>query len=34
MFKMIAKAREFDKARNTFIEGLLGYVHNGEYMQI
>ena len=26
---MIAKAREYDKAVNTFIEGLLGYVHEG-----
>ena len=24
VFKMIAKAREYDKARNTFVEGLLG----------
>ena len=27
--RLIAKAREFDKAKNTFIEGLLGFVHNG-----
>jgi DNA polymerase I-like protein with 3'-5' exonuclease and polymerase domains len=27
--RMIAKAREYDKAVNTFIDGLLGYVHNG-----
>ena len=27
--RMIAKAREYDKAVNTFIEGLLGYVHEG-----
>ena len=27
--RMIAKAREYDKAVNTFIEGLLGYVHKG-----
>jgi DNA polymerase I-like protein with 3'-5' exonuclease and polymerase domains len=26
---MIAKAREYDKAVNTFIDGLLGYVHEG-----
>jgi len=26
--RMIAKAREYDKAVNTFIEGLLGFVHN------
>ena len=29
MLRMIAKAREYDKAVNTFIEGLLGYVHEG-----
>jgi DNA polymerase I-like protein with 3'-5' exonuclease and polymerase domains len=27
--RMIAKAREYDKAVNTFIEGLLEYVHEG-----
>ena len=27
--RMIAKAREYDKAVNTFIEGLLSYVHEG-----
>ena len=27
--RMIAKAREYDKAVNTFIDGLLGYVHEG-----
>ena len=27
--RMIAKAREYDKAVNTFIEGLLEYVHDG-----
>jgi DNA polymerase I-like protein with 3'-5' exonuclease and polymerase domains len=27
--RMIAKAREYDKAVNTFIDGLLGYVHDG-----
>ena len=27
--RMIAKAREYDKAVNTFIDGLLEYVHNG-----
>jgi len=27
--RLIAKAREFDKAKNTFVEGLLGFVHNG-----
>ena len=27
--RMIAKAREYDKAVNTFIEGLLGYVYEG-----
>jgi len=27
--RMIAKAREYDKAVNTFIEGLLSYVHKG-----
>jgi len=27
--RMIAKAREYDKAANTFIDGLLGYVHEG-----
>jgi DNA polymerase I-like protein with 3'-5' exonuclease and polymerase domains len=27
--RMIAKAREYDKAINTFIDGLLGYVHEG-----
>ena len=27
--RMIAKAREYDKAVNTFIEGLLGYVYQG-----
>jgi len=27
--RMIAKAREYDKAVNTFIDGLLGYVHKG-----
>ena len=27
--RLIAKAREFDKAKNTFIEGLVGFVHNG-----
>jgi len=27
--RMISKAREYDKAVNTFIEGLLGYVHEG-----
>ena len=27
--RLIAKAREFDKAKNTFIEGLLKFVHNG-----
>ena len=27
--RMVAKARECDKAINTFVEGLLGYVHNG-----
>jgi len=27
--RMIAKAREYDKAINTFIEGLLSYVHEG-----
>ena len=26
---MIAKAREYDKAVNTFIDGLLEYVHEG-----
>ena len=26
---MIAKAREYDKAINTFIDGLLEYVHEG-----
>ena len=25
--RMIAKAREYDKAANTFVDGLLGYVH-------
>ncbi len=27
--RAIAKAREYDKAANTFIDGLLGYVHEG-----
>ena len=27
--RMIAKAREYDKTVNTFIDGLLGYVHKG-----
>ena len=27
--RMIAKAREYDKAANTFVDGLLDYVHNG-----
>ena len=27
--RLIAKAREFDKAKNTFVEGLLSFVHNG-----
>ena len=27
--RMVAKARELDKAKNTFVEGLLGFVHNG-----
>ena len=27
--RMIAKAREYDKAVNTFVEGLLNYVHKG-----
>ena len=27
--RLIAKARECDKAKNTFVEGLLGFVHNG-----
>ena len=27
--RMIAKAREYDKAVNTFVDGLLDYVHNG-----
>jgi DNA polymerase-1 len=27
--RMIVKARECDKGKNTFIEGLLGFVHNG-----
>jgi len=27
--RLIAKAREFDKAKNTFVDGLLGFVHNG-----
>jgi DNA polymerase I-like protein with 3'-5' exonuclease and polymerase domains len=27
--RMLSKAREFDKAVNTFVEGLKGYVHNG-----
>ena len=27
--RMIVKARECDKAKNTFIEGLLGFVHKG-----
>ena len=26
---MILKARERDKAKNTFIEGILGFVHKG-----
>ena len=28
--RMIVKARECDKGKNTFIEGLLGFVHNGK----
>lgn len=27
--RFVAKARECDKAKNTFVEGLLGFVHNG-----
>ncbi len=27
--RMIAKARECDKAKNTFVDGLLGFVHEG-----
>ena len=27
--RMIAKAREYDKAANTFVDGLLGYVYKG-----
>ena len=27
--RLIAKARELDKAKNTFVDGLLGFVHNG-----
>jgi len=27
--RLIAKARNFDKTKNTFIEGLLGFVHEG-----
>jgi len=27
--RLITKARECDKAKNTFVEGLLGFVHNG-----
>ena len=27
--RMIAKAREYDKAAHTFVDGLLDYVHNG-----
>ena len=27
--RMLSKAREFDKAVNTFVEGLKGYVYNG-----
>ena len=27
--RLIAKARNFDKTKNTFIEGLLGFVHKG-----
>ena len=27
--RMIAKAREYDKEANTFVDGLLDYVHNG-----
>ena len=27
--RMIAKAREYDKAANTFVDGLLGYVYQG-----
>jgi len=27
--RLIAKAREFDKAKGTFVEGLLKFVHNG-----
>ncbi len=27
--RMIAKARECDKAKNTFVDGLLGFVHKG-----
>ena len=32
--RLVSKAREVDKALNTFIEGLRGYVHKVEYMQI
>ena len=27
--RMVAKARECDKAKSTFVDGLLGFVHNG-----
>ena len=27
--RFVAKARECDKAKNTFVDGLLGFVHNG-----